>query len=118
MQPRLWYHPAVMNRVELALARFRQKPYMYNCAQTVCAAFGREDLVEPMAGCGGGRAPQGTCGALYGAMQVAPEKAAAILAAFSASCGASTCREIKGENRVPCQECVRRAATILVETGL
>jgi hypothetical protein len=51
-------------------------------------------------------------------MQVAPEKAAAILAAFVAANGASTCREIKGCNRVPCQECVRRAATILVESGI
>lgn len=106
-----------MKRVEQALATFRQKPYMYNCAQTVCAAFGREDLVEPMACCGGGRAPEGTCGALYGAMQVAPEKAASILAAFVAAHGASTCREIKGANRVPCQECVRLAATLLVESG-
>ncbi len=107
-----------MNRVEQALATFRQKPYMYNCAQTVCAAFGREDLVEPMACCGGGRAPEGTCGALYGAMQVAPEKSAAVLAAFVAATGASTCREIKGANRVPCQECVRIAATALVNSGL
>ena len=107
-----------MKRVEQALATFRQKPLMYNCAQTVCAAFGREDLVEPMAACGGGRAPEGTCGALYGAMQVAPEKAAAVLAAFTAANGASTCRELKGFNRVSCQECVRSAATILVEVGL
>ena len=107
-----------MKRVEQALATFRQKPYMYNCAQTVCAAFGREDLVEPMASCGGGRAPEGTCGALYGAMQVAPEKSAAILAAFTAANGASTCREIKCCNRVPCQECVRIAATLLVENGV
>ena len=106
-----------MKRVEQALATFRQKPFMYNCAQTVCAAFGREDLVEPMGCCGGGRAPEGTCGALYGAMQVAPEKAAFLLAAFTAAHGSSTCREIKSANRVPCQECVRLAATLLVESG-
>lgn len=106
-----------MKRVEQALATFRQKPYMYNCAQTVCAAFGREDLVEAMATCGGGRAPEGTCGALYGAMQVAPDKSAAILAAFTAANGYSKCRDLKGANRVPCQECVRCAATILVENG-
>ena len=113
-------HPdiPVMKRVEQALAMFRQKPFMYNCAQTVCAAFGREDLIEPMASCGGGRAPEGTCGALDGAMQVAPEKAAAVLASFTAANGASTCRELKSGNRVSCQECVQRAATILVEAGL
>lgn len=106
-----------MKRVEQSLATFRQKPFMYNCAQTVCAAFGRDDLVEPMATCGGGRAPEGTCGALYGAMQVMPEKSAAILAAFVAANGAAACREIKGANRVPCQECVRCAASILVDFG-
>ena len=51
-----------MKRVEQALATFRQKPFMYNCAQTVCAAFGREDLVEPMASCGGGEAEEETGG--------------------------------------------------------
>ena len=71
-----------------------------------------------MSSCGGGRAPEGTCGALYGAMQVAPEKAAAVLAVFVAATGASSCREIKGCNRVPCQECVRVAARALVDSGL
>lgn len=88
---------------------------MYNCAQTICAAFGREDLLEAMKSCGGGRAPEGTCGALYGAMQVVPEKAEALKAAFTEALGASTCRELKGGNRVPCQQCVTTAATLLTQ---
>ena len=103
-----------MKRVEQALATFRQKPYMYNCAQTVCAAFGREDLVEPMALCGGGRAPEGTCGALYGAMMVAPDKADALVEAFAADLGATKCRDLKSPcSRVACQDCVRKAAELL-----
>ncbi len=104
-----------MNAVEKALATFRQPPHMYNCAQTICAAFGREDLLDEMKNCGGGRAPEGTCGALYGAMQVAPERAEGIKAAFGAALGATQCRHLKGENRVPCQLCVRTAAELLLK---
>ncbi len=104
-----------MNAVEKALSTFRQPPHMYNCAQTVCAAFGRDDLLEAMKSCGGGRAPEGTCGALYGAMQVAPERAEEIKAAFLAANGATLCRQLKGENRVPCQVCVRTAAELLLK---
>ncbi len=104
-----------MERVEQALVTFRQPPYMYNCAQTVCAAFGRDDLVEAMAACGGGRAPEGTCGALYGAQQVAPQLATVLAESFCAAHGATTCRLLKGGNRVPCQQCVRLAAELLVQ---
>ncbi len=103
-----------MNEVEKALSTFRQPPFMHNCAQTICAAFGREDLLEAMKSCGGGRAPEGTCGALYGAMQVCPERAEAIKAAFAAANGATQCCHLKGENRVPCQVCVRTAAELLL----
>ncbi len=103
-----------MNPVEKALSIFRQPPCMYNCAQTICAAFGRDDLLEAMKTCGGGRAPEGTCGALYGAMQVAPERAEELRAAFADANGATQCRHLKGENRVPCQVCVRTAAELLL----
>lgn len=101
-----------MNRIEKALAIFRQP---YNCAQTICVAFGRDDLSEEMKVCGGGRAPEGTCGALYGAMQVAPEYSAELQAAFCAKTGATQCRNLKGDLRVPCQVCVETAAQLLVQ---
>ena len=104
-----------MKRIEQALSTFRQPPYMYNCAQTVCAAFGREDLLEEMKVCGGGRAPEGTCGALYGAMQVAPEKAEEIKAAFCGVTGATQCNQLKSEKKVACQTCVQTAAEILTK---
>ncbi len=103
-----------MNAIDKALSTFRQPPHMYNCAQTICAAFGREDLLVAMKACGGGRAPEGTCGALYGAMQVAPERAGELEAAFMAANGATLCRQLKGENRVPCETCVRTAAALLL----
>lgn len=103
-----------MKRIEQALATFRQPPYMYNCAQTICAAFGREDLLEEMKACGGGRAPEGTCGALYGAMQVVPSQAEALKVEFCAAIGATQCGKLKGEHRVPCQTCVQTAAELLI----
>lgn len=103
-----------MNAAEKALSTFREPPYMYNCAQTICAAFGRMDLLEEMKTCGGGRAPEGTCGALYGALMVAPERAEALKAAFAEKLGATCCRDLKGGSpRVACQDCVRVAAELL-----
>lgn len=102
-----------MNAAERALSVFRCPPHKLNCAQAVCYGFGREDLLEPMQECGGGRAPEGTCGALYGAIQVAPELEAQLRAAFEAKNGATACRQLKSENRVPCQTCVQTACEIL-----
>lgn len=102
-----------MSKTDQALSAFRQPPLMYNCAQTVCAAFGREDLLEEMKACGGGRAPEGTCGALYAAMQVAPERAEKIQEAFRSANGAVKCRDLKGASRVPCPVCVATAARLL-----
>lgn len=108
-----------MNAAEKALSSFREPPYMYNCAQTICAAFGRDDLLEPMKACGGGRAPEGTCGALYAALTLAGDKAPAVQEAFLAAHGACTCRELKGGTaRVACQDCVRTAANLLEKLGL
>ena len=107
-----------MNAAEKALSTFREPPYMYNCAQTICAAFGREDLLEPMKACGGGKAPDGACGALYAAMTLAGDKALCIMEAFRAIHGACTCRDLKGGTpRVACQDCVATAAKLLEQAG-
>ena len=102
-----------MNAVQRALSTFREPPCSYNCAQTVCAAFGRDDLLEQMKACGGGRAPEGTCGALYAAMTLVPERAEAFAAAFRKANGSSLCRELKGTHRVPCQTCVSTVASLV-----
>ncbi|MBR5894435.1 MAG: hypothetical protein IKZ13_02690 [Akkermansia sp.] len=103
-----------MTAAEKALSTFREPPYMYNCAQTICAAFNRDDLLEPMKACGGGRAPEGMCGALYGAIQVAPERAEELKAAFIEKNGAWKCCDLKGgAQRVACQQCVAVAAQLV-----
>ncbi len=108
-----------MNAAEKALSTFREPPYMYNCAQTICAAFGREDLLEPMKACGGGKAPEGICGALYAAMTLAGDKALELMEAFRSIHRACSCRELKGGTpRVACQDCVKTAATLLEQAGV
>lgn len=93
-----------------ALATFRNP---HNCAQTVAAALGDKDQVPALAACGGGRAPDGRCGALHAALLHVPAgKRAAIEAAFVKTTGAATCREIKNEFRTPCETCVRTAAML------
>lgn len=99
---------------EKAVSLFRSPPYNYNCAQTVAAGFGHEDFIEPFKACGGGRAPEGLCGALHAALELAPEtKRAEILEAFRQKNGAVTCRELKQTFRVPCPQCVAVAAELL-----
>ena len=103
-----------MNPRENALKTFRAPPENHNCAQCVAAAFGREDLVSALKDCGGGRAPDGVCGALYAALQIASEeKRAGIAREFAAKNGSEKCRELKQRFRVPCPQCVATAADLL-----
>ncbi|MBQ6470338.1 MAG: hypothetical protein IJJ33_00005, partial [Victivallales bacterium] len=86
---------------------FSAVPKTHNCAQAVAAGAGRDDLVPALAACGGGRAPNGLCGALHAALAIAPEKHhEQIKAAFASATGAMTCREIKGATRTSCAKCV------------
>ncbi len=62
---------------------------------------------------GGGRAPDGECGALYAACQIVPEAAARLRAGFAAEAGATRCRPLKRERRFPCTDCVGLAAELL-----
>lgn len=102
-----------MNIEEKALSMFRTEPYRYNCVQTVCAVLGRMDLVESLSPYSGGRAPDGLCGALYGALQASPEeRRPEILKCFVDRLGYSRCRELKREGQVPCAECVCAAVSL------
>ncbi len=96
---------------EKAVAFYSQTPKVYNCAQAVALAFGRDDLLGPMQSCGGGRAPDGLCGALYAALSVAPEdRSERIKTSFQKATGSLLCREIRPAGKVSCLECVRAAA--------
>ena len=93
---------------------FTAVPKLHNCAQAVADGLGRGDLVPELAACGGGRAPEGLCGALHSALLlVKPENREAVKAEFAAAAGALTCSAIKGETKFPCAECVKVAAELV-----
>lgn len=44
---------------------FTTPGHPYNCAQSVALGTGHPELEEELRSCGGGRAPEGFCGALH-----------------------------------------------------
>lgn len=101
-----------MNAEEKALSIFRQPPRCLNCAQTICATMDREDLVESMQDKARGNAPGGTCGALFAAMALAPERAESLRKAFTQALGANTCAALKAAH-TPCPRSVTTAIRLL-----
>lgn len=86
---------------------FRALPRMLNCAQSVAVLAGREELSDGLSGYGGGRAPEGLCGALHAALMCVPAgKREALLKEFEAEAGNVRCSDLKRENRFPCLDCV------------
>ena len=104
-----------MTPEEKALSLFRQPPRHLNCAQTICATIDRDDLVENMQNSARGQAPGGTCGALFAAMTLAPERAESLRRAFEHTLGATTCAELKSRSN-PCPRCVLTAVRLLTQT--
>ncbi len=99
---------------KLAKEVFHQPPESYNCAQSVAAISGRLELVPHYKVCGGGRVEGNICGALYAALQIVPEeKRDEVLQAFKKGAGATTCKEIKGGQKTPCEECVALGAFLV-----
>jgi hypothetical protein len=104
-----------------ALDAFRRPPLQHNCAQAVLHGYqavsgDRTLAVEDFAGLGGGRAPEGLCGALYAATRIAPLATDALKKEFVRRTGSITCKELKGCLRQPCVVCVATAAELLEET--
>ena len=98
-----------------ALEIFTRQPKTHNCAQSVAAGCGREDLVDSLKPMGGGRAPEGRCGALQAVLAATPESCHAVLCRrFSEAVGSESCRELK-KNGVPCEKCVEAGASLLEE---
>lgn len=93
-----------------------------NCAQSVAFAWGSKfaggrGAEELFAGCGGGRAPGGLCGAVFASCELAGTGAAeAIKQDFAEKTGGLlTCKEIRAAKVMPCSECVEVAAELLEE---
>ncbi len=104
--------------VQNAVDNYTAPGHPYNCAQAVVTGMDRDDLVAEMKMCGGGRAPEGFCGALHGALAITnPAHRDAIIQEFQAAAGAITCREIKGTAKTSCADCVRIAAELVEKFG-
>lgn len=103
-----------------ALQGFHQPPERYNCAQAVIHAYrsvSGDEVHQPEAfkNFGGGRAPEGICGALYAACHIGTESAKSLAQCFQERTGARTCKELKSRS-VPCKTCVETAAELLEES--
>lgn len=103
-----------------ALEIFRQPPARLNCAQSVIHAYravakdGHHN-VEDFKDFGGGRAPEGLCGALFAACSAHPLNAEGLTEHFSARMGSVTCKDLKSR-AVPCTSCVAAASELLEES--
>ncbi|HNX34214.1 MAG TPA: hypothetical protein PKM57_06275 [Kiritimatiellia bacterium] len=91
-----------------------------NCAQSVAFAWnarnpGAEVSEEAFAGCGGGRAPGGLCGALHASCELAGADAAeAVKRGFAEkTAGKLTCKEIRASKTLTCNACVGLASELL-----
>jgi len=80
---------------------FRTEPQKLNCAQSIIKAFQSQlnipdNIVDEFRKYGGGRAPEGICGALYAANYLLNRQGKnSIQETFREKAGAVMCRELK-----------------------
>jgi len=106
-----------MNRIK-ATHFFRAEPEKLNCAQSIIKAFQAQlnipDVVAEFRKYGGGRAPEGICGALYAADYLLNLQGKnSIQEEFRQKANAVTCLELKKNRRVSCEMCVNIADELL-----
>ena len=100
-----------------ALKVFQQPPDRLNCAQSVLHGWHQVsgDTSIPLADLksfGGGRAPEGLCGALHAACLIAGTAAGEVKDSFAARLGSVYCRELRGNRTHPCETCVAVASEL------
>ncbi len=93
-----------------------------NCAQAVIEAYRDlfgvpEGETAQFAQCGGGRAPEGKCGAYYAAQYLVARKDAKELVGleqlFKTAAGSLRCRDIRRQGKLSCVGCVEVASEFL-----
>lgn len=93
-----------------------------NCGQSVISAFKEkfslsEEMVGNFAKYGGGRAPDGVCGALFAAKTILsaskPEKVLECESHLLTLAGALKCRDIRSSGKLSCLGCVEKVSEIL-----
>ncbi len=95
-----------------------------NCAQSVAFAWRQAhpegaEADAAFARCGGGRAPEGLCGAVHASCTLAGAAASeSIKQAFMERTGGClACKDLRAAKRAPCNECVEIAAELLERFG-
>lgn len=101
-----------------ALAVFRKAPERLNCAQSVLYAWrevsGDQSIaLADLKPFGGGRAPDGLCGALHAACLVAPDHAEVLKQNFAVRLGSLYCKELRAAKVHSCETCVIQATGLL-----
>lgn len=101
-----------------ALSVFRQPPKRLNCAQSVIDAWkaatrDSEISIADFKLLGGGRAPDGLCGALHAACSLVPAQAGQLRVGFAERMGSLYCQELRAAKEHPCEACVALAAELL-----
>jgi hypothetical protein len=101
-----------------ALSVFRQPPKRLNCAQSVLHAWhevsGDNSItLADLKPFGGGRAPDGLCGALHAACLIAPARTDQLKAHFAARMGSLYCKELRAAKVHSCEACVAQSADLL-----
>jgi hypothetical protein len=93
-----------------------------NCAQSVIKAYHDlfktpEQEVNVFAGSGGGKAPEGQCGAYYAAWHLAfknnPLKINQFEQDFINAAGSLKCKQIRNQGKLSCLGCIEKAADLL-----
>ena len=91
-----------------------------NCAQAVGLS---QEVIELFRAYGGGRAPDGLCGALYAAMYIlknknAGEKSAELEKFFLEQAGALKCHEVRTCRKLSCLGCVEKSSEFIDKLAL
>lgn len=94
-----------------------------NCAQAIVCGYGErfgidDELVVSFKAYGGGRAPEGKCGAVYAAEYVLEQlghrdKVEALMSLFEKEAGSTKCRDIRHLKKLSCLGCVQEADLFL-----
>ena len=96
---------------------YHHPEYGYNCAQAMVKNFGGSgEEILAMKKMGSGRAPEGHCGALHGAIYLLrdhPEASNELIEKFSQQTGSPFCRNIRKINKASCRRCVEIADEVL-----
>lgn len=87
----------------------------YNCAQAVAVAFNGSPAKYVV--CGGGRAPEGWCGAAYAAAEITADRPG-VEKLFLEQAGTVKCAELRNGRRLSCIGCIEKSAQFVKEKAL